>query len=103
MLVAAKAASAHLTAFAKEIRAIALKIPGRNAHERGIQDNLLRCADGLGNYGVHLKILTSVKAASIESSKDTDESLSSLTSELGDIIGSALNLMHITQSTIFHK
>jgi len=103
MLVAAKAASAHLAAFAKEIRALALKIPGKNPHERSVQDNMLRCADGLGNYGVHLKILTSVKAASIESSKDTDESLSSLTSELGDIIGSALNLMHITQSTIFHK
>jgi len=100
MLMAAKAASAHIAALSKEILALAQKIPAKNAHERSIQDHLIRCSQGLTNYGTQLKILTSVKAASIEEARDTDEALSTIATDLGDIISQALNSMAITNSTI---
>jgi len=100
LLLSAKAASAHIAALSKEILALAQMINPKNAHERGIQDHLIRCSQGLTNYGTQLKILASVKAASIEESKDTDESLSTLTTDLGDIISQALTSMSITNTTI---
>lgn len=99
-MLSAKAASAHIAALSKEILALAQKIPAKNAHERSLQDHLIRCSQGLTNYGTQLKILTSVKAASIEESRDTDESLSILATDLGDIISQALTSMSITNSTI---
>lgn len=100
MLLSAKAASAHIAALSKEILALAQKIPAKNPQERSIQDHLFRCSQGLQNYGTQLRILTSVKAASIEESKDTDESLSTIATDLGDIISQALTSMAITNSTI---
>jgi len=101
MMLSAKAASAHIAAFSKEILALAQNIPGKNAHERSIQDHLIRCSQGLTNYGTQLKILTSVKAASIEESKDTDESLSTIATDLGDILSQALRSMSISNTLIF--
>jgi len=101
MMLSAKAGSAHINALSKEILALAQKIPGKNAQERSIQDHLIRCSQGLANYGTQLKILTSVKAASIEQSKDTDESLSIISTDLGDLISQALNSMSIANLSIF--
>jgi len=101
MMLSAKAASAHITALSKEILALAQKIPGKNAQERSIQDHLIRCSQGLANYSTQLKILTSVKAASIEQSRDTDESLSIVSTDLGDLISQALNSMSIANLSIF--
>eukprot|EP01125_Pyxidicula_operculata_P005612 TRINITY_DN196_c0_g1_i1.p1 TRINITY_DN196_c0_g1~~TRINITY_DN196_c0_g1_i1.p1 ORF type:complete len:1163 (+),score=467.74 TRINITY_DN196_c0_g1_i1:39-3527(+) len=103
MLFSAKAASGHILAFAKELQEMAAKIPGKNQNERQVQDHLLRCAQGLRNYATHIKILTSVKAASIEQSKDTDESLTHLSTDLGDIISQALNSMGIVHSVILKR
>eukprot|EP01123_Difflugia_compressa_P008128 TRINITY_DN234_c0_g1_i1.p1 TRINITY_DN234_c0_g1~~TRINITY_DN234_c0_g1_i1.p1 ORF type:complete len:1969 (+),score=675.63 TRINITY_DN234_c0_g1_i1:264-5909(+) len=100
MLLSAKAASAHIAAFSKEISALAAKIPGKTQQERQVQDHLIRCSQGLANYGTQLKILTSVKAASIEESKDTDESLSTIATDLGDLISQALTSMSITNTII---
>jgi len=75
----------------------------KNAHEQSIQDHLVRCSQGLSNYATQLKILTSVKAASIEESRDTDESLATIATDLGDLIGQALTSMSITTSTILRK
>jgi len=100
MLLSAKAASAHIAALSKEILALAQQIPGKNAHEKSIQNHLILCSQGLSNYGTQLKILTSVKAASIEESKDTDESLSTLATDLGDIISQCLTSMSITNTII---
>jgi len=93
MLIAAKAASAHILAFCKQITEIANKMPARTQHEKREQDQLLKCAQALRNYGTQLKILASVKAASIEESRDTDESLSTLTRNLGEAVQVALKGM----------
>ena len=45
----------------------------------------MRSATGLRTFGTQLKILCSVKAASIETNKDNDESLASLTRNLGEV------------------
>jgi len=103
MLKSARAASAHIAALSKELLAIAQKIQPKNPHEQSIQDHLVRCSQGLTNYGTQLKILTSVKAASIEESKDTDESLATITCDLGDLISQALTSMSVTTSTILRK
>jgi len=103
MLKAARAASAHIAALSKELLAIAQKIQPKNAHEQSIQEHLVRCSQGLTNYGTQLKILTSVKAASIEESKDTDESLSTIACDLGDLISQALTSMAVTTATILRK
>jgi len=99
MLIAAKAASAHILAFCKQINEVAKKMPARTLHEKKEQDQLLRCAQALRNYGTQLKILCSVKAASIETSRDTDESLSSLTRNLGEAVQVALKGMISVQAT----
>jgi len=86
LLLSAKATSAQLQAFAKEITDLANRIPGKTPRERDLQEHLLRSAAGLKNYSMHLKILASVKAASIEESRDTDESLSTIARDVGDIM-----------------
>jgi len=101
MLVAAKAAAAYINAFSKQIETLASKIPGRNFAERKEQDNLLRYRLTLSNYATQLKILSSVKAASIEESRDTDATLKTLTMNLGDVIGASLRSMVTTRDAIF--
>jgi len=95
LLLSAKAASAQIQAFSKEISDLAARIPGKTPREREIQEQLLRCAQGLKNYSMHLKILASVKAASIEQSRDTDESLSTIARDLGDLISQSLGNMRV--------
>ena len=99
MLLAAKAASAHILAFCKQINEVAKKMPARTVHEKKEQDQLLKCAQALRNYGTQLKIMASVKAASIEESRDTDESLSTLTRNLGDAVQVALKGMISVKAT----
>jgi len=99
MLLAAKACSAHILAFCKQINDVANKMPAKSQHEKKDQDQLRKCAQALRNYGTQLKILTSVKAASIEESRDTDESLSSLTRNLGDAVQVALKGMIAVEVT----
>jgi len=93
LLLAAKAASAHILAFCKQINEIAQKMPCKTQHDRVEQDQLMKCSQALRNYGTQLKILASVKAASIEESRDTDESLSTLTRNLGEAVQVALKGM----------
>jgi len=101
MLLAAKSASAYILAFCKQLDILAKKIPGRNFAEKKEQDNLFRYQQALKNYGTQLKILSSVKAASIEDSKDTDASLTTLTRNLGDVVGASLHSMAVTRDAIF--
>jgi len=101
MLLAAKAASAFILAFCKQLDILAKQIPGRNMAEKKEQDNLYRYQQALKNYGTQLKILSSVKAASIEDSKDTDASLTTLTRNLGDVVQASLHSMAVTRDAIF--
>jgi len=101
MLIAAKAASGHIAAFCKQINDYSQKIPGRTIQEKREQDNLIRIQQGLRNYGTQLKILTSVKAASISESRDTDLSLTSLTRNLGEACKAALHGMVVAKEAIF--
>jgi len=99
MLLASKAAAQHLNTLTQALSSYASKIPGNNARERQAQDNLIRCANGLRNYATHLKILTAVKASSIHETMDTDESLTKLVTELGDIISSGMDTLIKSQDT----
>jgi len=101
VLVAAKAAAAYINAFCRQIEILANKIPGRNFAEKKEQDNLLRNRLALTNYATQLKILSSVKAASIEESRDTDATLTTLTMNLGDVIQASLRSMVTTRDAIF--
>jgi len=101
LLVAAKAAAAYIHAFSKQIELLAAKIPGRNFAEKKEQDNLLRYRLTLSNYATQLKILSSVKAASIEESRDTDATLKTLTLNLGDVVQASLRSMVTTRDAIF--
>jgi len=100
LLLSAKAAATQIQAFAKELTDLANKMPSKTPREREIQEDLLRCAQGLKNYSMHLKILSSVKAASIEQSRDTDESLSTIARDLGDIISQSLSNMRVVYTTM---
>jgi len=101
LLITAKAAAAYINAFSKQIETLASKIPGRNFAEKKEQDNLLRYRLTLSNYATQLKILSSVKAASIEDSRDTDATLKTLTLNLGDVIQASLRSMVTTRDVIF--
>jgi len=101
LLLAAKSASAYILAFCKQLDILSKKIPGRNMAERKEQDNLCRYQQAMKNYGTQLKILSSVKAASIEDSRDTDASLTTLTRNLGDVVQASLHSMTVTRDAIF--
>jgi uncharacterized protein (UPF0305 family) len=101
MLLAAKAAAAFIQAYCKQLDVLSKQIPGRNMAEKREQDNLCRYQQALKNYGTQLKILSSVKAASIEDSKDTDASLTTLTRNLGDVVQASLHSMAVTRDAIF--
>jgi len=101
MLLAAKQASVFIIAFCKQLEILSKQIPGRNIAEKKEQDNLFRYQQALRNYGTQLKILSSVKAASIEDSKDTDASLTTLTRNLGDVVQASLHSMAVTRDAIF--
>lgn len=78
----------------------AAAISGKNLAEKTIQDRLIRAAQALQNYGMQLKILTSVKAASVATDKDTDESLASIVRGIGSVVDEGLTSMDITDRTI---
>ena len=100
LLMAAKAAAAHIQAFCRQLTDLAKAIPCKNDRERREQDRLLRCAQGLKDYATQLKILAAVKAATIEDSRDTDATLAALTRNLGGLLSQGLTAMQITQATI---
>eukprot|EP01124_Arcella_intermedia_P028858 TRINITY_DN596_c0_g1_i6.p1 TRINITY_DN596_c0_g1~~TRINITY_DN596_c0_g1_i6.p1 ORF type:complete len:526 (-),score=198.22 TRINITY_DN596_c0_g1_i6:10-1587(-) len=83
-----------------QLREYSSKIPKKNRHELQIQDSLVRAAQQLENFGTQLRILTSVKAASVEKDKDTDQSLNSIVSGLGTTVTEGLAAIDITQKTI---
>lgn len=103
LLMAAKAAAAHIQAFCRKLTELAKAIPCRNDRERKQQDLLLKTAQGLKDYATQLKILAAVKAATIEDSKDTDATLASLTRNLGGLLSQGLTSMQITQATILNR
>lgn len=103
LLMAAKAAAAHIQAFCRKLIEMAKAIPCRNERERRQQDLLMKTAQGLKDYATQLKILAAVKAATIEDSKDTDATLASLTRNLGSLLSQGLTSMQITQATILNR
>jgi len=103
MLIAAKKVSAHIIAFCKELNELGKRIPGKNMAEKREQDRLIRAATGLRTFGTQLKILCSVKAASIEVNRDNDESLASLTRTLGEYVQTGLTGIASVTATILPR
>ena len=99
MLVAAKTGSGFLVAFCKQLTDTAHSIQGNSAQQHRQKDSLLRTAQALRNLATQLKILTSVKAASISDSRDTDESLTTITRNLGEFINQGLKTMMVVKAT----
>lgn len=103
MLMEAKKASEKLNELCKQLRDTASKIQGKTQQEKIIQDRLLRAAQALQNYGVQLKILTSVKASSLTTDKDNDMTLSSIVLGIGTQISEGLTSLDITDRTILRR
>jgi len=93
MILASKSAANNINILTKELLAYSSKIQGTNARQRNAQDTLVRCANGLRNFATHLKILTAVKATSIHESRDTDHTLATLVTELGDIVSTSMDTL----------
>jgi len=89
MLQAAKTAAEHITKLAKKLESHTGST-GAQQEEKFVE--ACKRAHVLRNYGIQLKILTSVKAASIEDSRDMDSSLGSLTLNLGKMVESCLGM-----------
>eukprot|EP01128_Nolandella_sp_AFSM9_P008029 TRINITY_DN45_c1_g1_i1.p1 TRINITY_DN45_c1_g1~~TRINITY_DN45_c1_g1_i1.p1 ORF type:complete len:1121 (+),score=413.38 TRINITY_DN45_c1_g1_i1:168-3365(+) len=100
MLLAAREVAAHINAFCKELATLGKSLPGKNRHQLMEADRLIRASQGLRTFGTQLKILTSVKAASIEENRDNDESLSTITTNLGNVLTQALTGMASVQKTM---
>jgi len=100
LLRAARAAAAHIAAYVKKLLELAATIPGNNPQERRLKESLHRAASNLRDMGTQLKILASVKAASIEDSRDTDATLTTLTRNLGEMLKEGLTAMAICKATI---
>eukprot|EP01126_Amoeba_proteus_P047236 TRINITY_DN5382_c0_g1_i14.p1 TRINITY_DN5382_c0_g1~~TRINITY_DN5382_c0_g1_i14.p1 ORF type:complete len:356 (+),score=70.72 TRINITY_DN5382_c0_g1_i14:2306-3373(+) len=99
MLQEARAASTKINELCKLLRSRAASSP-KNPQERVIQDRMIRAAQALQNFAMQLKILTSVKASSVDVDKDTDESLSSIVRGIGKAIQEGLISVEISDRTI---
>jgi len=86
--------------FSEMLRACANQIPKTNPHFLTYQDQLIRGAQSLDNLSTQLRILTSVKAASVEKDKDTDATLNTIVQSVGAVIGEGLTTIDITRATI---
>jgi len=100
LLLSAKAAAGQIQAFAKELEELAAKIPGKTPREKEIQSQLRRTAMGMKNYGMQLKILASVKAASTDSGGETDMSLGTIVTDLGDLISTSLSTINAMYTSL---
>jgi hypothetical protein len=100
VLLQGKNVSNSIKEFCKELRAYASKIPKRNRHEFEVQDRLIRTAQGLENICTQLRILTSVKATSIETDKDTDLTLNTIIVGVGAAVSEGLTAIQITNRSI---
>jgi len=100
LILSGRQCAFYINALAAQLKEMADKIPCKNERERQQQSHLIRAFQGLRNYGTQLKILTSVKASSIEEDKDTDESLNSITRGIGKVITDGLSQMDIVRKTI---
>lgn len=97
MLLSSRAIAANVSSLVSEIQSVLGKMGPKNPKE---QDRLIRNSQALRNFATQLKILTSVKAASIDKDNDSDESLFSVTRGLGKVVADAiggldLSLIHI--------
>lgn len=97
MMVAAKNIYAHLNQLIAEANATSSKLGPKNATE---SDRLLRAAQAMRNFGTQIKILTSVKAASIERDTDNDETLLSITNGLRNIVTDTIKTLDVTKRVI---
>lgn len=93
LLQSSKAIAAHIQAFCSQIVQLAKSLPCQTEREKIRQNELLKSAQVLRNYATQLKILASVKATTIEESKDTDQALSTLARNLGALLSSSMQLM----------
>lgn len=97
MMLAAKQIFTHLNQLIAESNATAAKLGPKNARE---SDRLLRAAQAMRNFGTQIKILTSVKAASIEQDTDNDETLLSITNGLRNIVTDTIKTLDTTKRVI---
>jgi hypothetical protein len=100
MMLAAKAIAAHLTQLINEVNTTIKKLGNGHANE---VDRLMRQAAAMKNFGTQLRILTSVKAASIETDADNDETLLSVTKGLGNIVTDSIKQLDITKRVILKQ
>jgi len=103
MLLSSKAISTNIAVFCKTLNTLASRIPGTTFIQKKEQERLQNCIQALKNFSVQMKILTSVKAASIDTDKDVDESLFSLTTSLGNVFTEALRAMDVTKKSILRE
>jgi len=103
VLLQGKNVSNSIKEFCQQLRSYASKIPKRNRHEFEIQDRLIRTAQGLENICTQLRILTSVKATSIESDKDTDQTLNTIIVGVGSAVTEGLAAIEITNRSILRN
>jgi len=97
LLLAAKSGAALILAFSKQLTEQAKAMQCRTHGEKMEQDRMLKCAQELRDNATQLKILATVKAATIEDSRDTDATLTILTRNLGVLLSQGLAGMQFTQ------
>lgn len=100
MIMAGRTLSTQIQEFIKVLLALANRVAAKNPM---YQDRLIKFANALRNYATQMKILISVKAASIEKDADADESLASITRSLGHMITDAVTTMDIVKVTILKE
>jgi hypothetical protein len=100
MLISSRAVAAHITSVTQQMQDVIKKMGQKNPKE---QERLHKASQALRNYATQLKILTSVKAASIEKDADSDESLFSVTRGLGYVLGEAVGVLDIVKITVLKE
>ncbi|KAL6061862.1 Ras GTPase [Balamuthia mandrillaris] len=89
LLTTARAIAASLNQLIQAINALA----ARCTHIPSERERLLKYSAALSNFGVQLKILASVKAASAQPDMDNDSSLVNLTNNIGKALSAALSTL----------
>jgi hypothetical protein len=100
MLLSSRAIAANVQSLVTEISSVLGKMGAKNPKE---QDRLIRNSQALRNFATQLKILTSVKAASIDKDNDSDESLFSVTRGLGKVVAESIGSLDTVKITVLKE
>eukprot|EP01128_Nolandella_sp_AFSM9_P005787 TRINITY_DN2861_c0_g1_i1.p1 TRINITY_DN2861_c0_g1~~TRINITY_DN2861_c0_g1_i1.p1 ORF type:complete len:2112 (+),score=650.25 TRINITY_DN2861_c0_g1_i1:34-6336(+) len=101
LITTARELAQRMKDFASILRTNGKRIQPTSVPFKNTQNQLYRSAQSMTNLGMQMKILCSVKAATLETNKDTDEVLNNLVTDIGTMVTLGVDGLDVSRKTIF--